>query len=179
MKIKKIHIYQYDLPVKNAPYTMAGVQILALDTTLVKLVADNGLIGWGETCPLGPTYAEAHAKGARAALAEMAPGLIGTDLLPLTIHRKRNSLLKGHNYAKAAIDIVTYDLLGKATGMRVADILGGAVTENVPSYYACGIDTPDDTARLAAEKRAQGYSRIQLKVGGRPVDIDIEVVHKV
>ncbi|HAD28428.1 MAG TPA: mandelate racemase [Rhodobacteraceae bacterium] len=179
MKIKKIHIYQYDLPVKNAPYTMAGVQILALDTTLVKLVADNGLIGWGETCPLGPTYAEAHAKGARAALAEMAPGLIGTDLLPLTIHRKMNSLLKGHNYAKAAIDIATYDLLGKATGMRVADILGGAVTENVPSYYACGIDTPDDTARLAAEKRAQGYSRIQLKVGGRPVDIDIEVVHKV
>ena len=179
MQVKEIHIYQYDLPVKNGPYTMANAEVWAMDTTLVKLVADNGLIGWGETCPVGPTYAEAHAEGARAALSEMAPGIIGTEVLPLIIHRKMNGLLNGHNYAKAAIDIATYDLLGKATGMRVADLLGGAVTENVPSYYASGVGTPDEIARLAAEKMAEGYPRMQIKVGGRPVEIDIEVLHRV
>lgn len=42
MKIAEIHIYQHDLPVKNGPYTMANAEVWALDTTLVKLVADNG-----------------------------------------------------------------------------------------------------------------------------------------
>lgn len=63
MKLREIHIYQHDLPVKNGPYTMASGAVYALDTTLVKLVAEDGSIGWGETCPVGPTYAEAHAPG--------------------------------------------------------------------------------------------------------------------
>ena len=179
MKIREIHIYQHQLPVKNGPYTMANAQVWSLDTTLVKVVSDNGLVGWGETCPVGPTYAESYANGAQAALQEMAVGLIGTELQPLLLHRNMNKLLNGHNYAKAAMDIAAYDLLGKATGMRVADLLGGVMTERVPSYYATGVGTPDEIAHLAAEKLAEGYPRIQIKVGGRPVEIDIEVLHKV
>ena len=53
-----------------------------------KLVGEDGTVGWGETCPVGSTYAEAHAGGARAALSEMAEGLIGADLWPVTLNRK-------------------------------------------------------------------------------------------
>src|SRR5699024_6732943 len=120
MKRTVIHIYQHDLPVRNGPYTMANAQFWALDTTLVKLVTDTGECGWGETCPVGPTYAEAHAGGARAALIEMAPELIGAEVLPLTIQRHMAGLLNGHNYAKAAIDIAVHDALGKSTGLSVA-----------------------------------------------------------
>ncbi|SHJ30897.1 L-alanine-DL-glutamate epimerase [Shimia gijangensis] len=179
MKIKELHIYQHDLPVENGPYTMANAEVWSLKTTLVKMVADNGLVGWGETCPVGPTYAESHALGALAALSEMAPKLVGTEINPLALRRAMDGLLNGHRYAKAAIDIAAYDLMGKATGLRVADLLGGAMTENVPSYYASGVGTPDDIARLAGEKSAEGYPRMQIKVGGRPVEIDIEVIHKV
>jgi len=180
MKIKEIHVYQHDLPVKNGPYTMANARVYALDTTLVKITSDNGVVGWGETCPVGPTYAESHAKGARAALCEMAPNLIGTDLMqPRMLHRKMDNLLNGHNYAKAAIDIAAYDAMGKHLGLRVADLLGGATTHRVPSYFASGVGTPDDIARIASEKLAQGFPRIQIKVGGRPVEIDIEVIRKV
>ena len=179
MKIKKLDIYQHDLPVKNGPYTMANAEVWALDTTLVKITTDTGVVGWGETCPVGPTYAEAHASGARAAMIEMAPGLIGTQVLPLTVHRKMASLLNGHHYAKAAIDIATHDALGKAIGLPVADLLGGAVTDHIPSYYATGVGAPDEIARLASEKQAEGYPRLQVKVGGRPIEIDIEVIAKV
>jgi len=179
MKVASLHLYQYDLPVKNGPYTMSYGEISTLDTTLVKLITDTGVVGWGETCPLGPVYAEAHAKGARAALAEMAPGLMGTEVLPLSVHRQMDRLLHGHSYAKAAVDIAVYDALGKSLGLRVADLLGGAVTERVPSYYAIGIETPDTAARIAAEKRAEGYQRLQLKVGAHPPEIDIEVIRKV
>lgn len=179
MRIKEIHVYQHDLPVKNGPYRMANALVCSLDTTLVKIVTDTGLIGWGETCPVGPTYQPQHAKGARAALEEMAPGLIGSKLHPVTLRRKMDSLLNGHRYAKAAIDIAAYDVLGKATGLRVADLLGGAVTENVPSYYATGVGEPDEIARIAAEKVAEGYPRLQIKIGGRPVEVDIAVLRKV
>ena len=179
MRIKQLDIYQYDLPVKNGPYTMANAEVWALDTTLVRIVTDTGATGWGETCPVGPTYAEAHASGARAALIEIASGLIGTEVLPLAVQRKMAGLLNGHNYAKAAIDIAVHDALGKATGLSVSDLLGGAVTDRVPSYYATGVGRPDDVARLAREKQAEGYPRLQVKVGGRPVEIDIETIIKV
>lgn len=159
---------------------MSNAEVWSLDTTLVKLVADNGLIGWGETCPVGPTYQPHHAGGARAALIEMAPGLIGENPLHMVqLRRRMDGLLNGHRYAKAAIDIAAYDLAGKQYGVRVADLLGGAVTENVPSYYASGIGEPDEIARIAVEKKAEGYPRMQVKVGGRPVEIDIEVIRKV
>ena len=146
----------------------------------IKVETDEpGLIGWGETCPVGPTYAEAHATGARAALTEMAPSLIGTEVLPLIVRRKMNGLLNGHNYAKAALDIAVYDLLGEARGVNVADLMGGAENDRVPSYYATGVGAPDDIARLAAEKCDEGYPRLQVKVGGRPVEIDIETIRKV
>lgn len=179
MKIAHLNIYQYDLPVKNGPYTMSYGEIFSLDTTLVKLVTDTGVVGWGETCPLGPVYAEAHAKGARAALSEMAPGLIGTEVLPLSVHRQMDHLLHGHNYAKAAIDIAVFDALGKSLGLRVADLLGGAVMDRVPSYYAIGIETPDYAGQIAAAKRAEGYPRLQLKVGAHSPEVDVEVIHKV
>jgi L-alanine-DL-glutamate epimerase-like enolase superfamily enzyme len=87
--------------------------------------------------------------------------------------------LNGHRYAKAAVDIAAHDLMGKRYGARVADLLGGAVTERVPSYYALNVGEPDEIARLAAHKADEGYPRLQVKVGGRPVEIDIEVVRKV
>lgn len=179
MKIAEIHIYSHDLPVRNGPYTMANSEIWSLDTTLVKLVSNNGLFGWGETCPLGTTYAEAHATGARAALSTIAPGLIGLEALPLTLHRQMDAMLSGHHYAKAALDIALFDLLGKHTGASVSSLLGGAPGNRIPSYFATGIGTPEDTARLAADKFSEGYPRLQLKVGGRAVEIDIEVIRKV
>lgn len=180
MRLVEIHIYSHRLPVVGGPFRIATSVVDCLDTTLVKCVADNGLVGWGETCPVGPTYQPSHAAGARAALAEIAPGLIGAPALqPVTLRRQMDARLNGHRYAKAAIDIATHDLMGKHYGARVADLLGGAVTERVPSYYSLGVGEPDETARIAAEKAAEGYPRLQVKIGGRPVDMDIEAIRKV
>lgn len=90
-----------------------------------------------------------------------------------------NGLLNGHRYAKAAVDMAAYDILGKATGLRVADLLGGVASETAPSYYATGVGEPDEIARIAAEKAKEGYPRLQIKISGRPVDIDIAVLRKV
>jgi len=179
MKIKSLDIFLHELPVKNGPYTMANANVWSLTTTLVKITLENGVFGWGETCPVGPTYAESHVFGAQAALKQMGPGLIGYELTGIRqLHRHMDTLLNGHNYAKAAIDIAAHDIIGKQTGQRVAELLGGVATENVPSYYATGVGLPDDIARIAKEKMQEGYPRLQVKVGGRPVEIDIAVIRK-
>lgn len=179
MKITELHIYAHELPVKDGPYRMAMTEVWSLPTTLVKLISDTGIVGWGETCPVGSTYAEMHVGGAQAALRAMGEGLIGAEVAPLPLHQRMDSLLNGHNYAKAAIDIAAHDLMGKALGVSVATLLGGALTGRVPSYYSTIVDMPDETARLAADKADEGYPRLQIKVGGRPVEVDVETVRKV
>ena len=159
---------------------MSGASLESVDSTVVELVTDTGLKGYGETCPVGPAYQPEHALGARAALAEMAPHLIGEDPLNANrLHRTMNERLNGHNYAKAVIDMAHWDLLGKVHGARVCDLLGGAVLEDVPSYYAISVGEPGEVARIALERRRQGFPRLQLKVGGRSVDADIETIRRV
>lgn len=180
MRISEIHIYQKDLPVVDGPYTMSTMTIHSLDATIIKMVSDSGLVGWGEVVPLGPLYQPQHALGARAAIAELAPALIGHDSLsPLLLMRRMDERLNGHLYAKAAIEIAQMDLMAKHYGIRVCDLLGGAAVDRVPAYFATGIGLPDDIARLARDKADQGYPRIQIKAGGRDVSVDVAVVRKV
>lgn len=159
MKIVQIHLFQHELPVRNGPFRMASAEVWSLTTLLVKLVCDDGTVGWEETCPVGPTYAEAHAGGALAALTRLAPGLIGAELWPVPLYRRMDALLFGHRYAKAAIDIAAHDALGRALGLSVSDLLGGALSDRVPSYYSVGLETPEETARIADEKHREGYLR--------------------
>jgi L-alanine-DL-glutamate epimerase-like enolase superfamily enzyme len=159
---------------------MSRTAVSVLDTTLVEIVTDTGLIGYGETCPVGPTYQPHHALGARAALEEMGPHLLGGDALRIDcVHDVMEASLNGHRYAKAAVDIALWDIAGKAYGVRVCDLLGGAKREAVPSYYSLGVMDPDAAAAIAGKRQAEGYRRLQLKVGGRDPEVDIEAIHKV
>ncbi|WGI21830.1 mandelate racemase/muconate lactonizing enzyme family protein [Amylibacter sp. IMCC11727] len=177
MRIQNIQLFTKALPIVGGPYTMSRVTLNEITTTIVRIESDTGLVGWGEVAPLGPTYQPAHALGAVAAIKEMAPHLIGAPAhQPLTVMRLMNGLLEGHNYAKAAIDIALWDLTGKHYGARVCDLLGGAEQNRLPAYYAVGIGAPDEVAKIVSDKIDMGYKRIQIKVGGRNVATDIDVV---
>jgi len=51
LKIERIEVCRHDLPVVNGPYTMVNAEVHALDGTLVKIVTDNAIAGWGEISP--------------------------------------------------------------------------------------------------------------------------------
>lgn len=177
MRLASIQIYQKDLPITDGPYVMSTMTLSAIDSTIVKVTTDCGLVGWGEIAPLGPVYQPQHALGARAALCQMAPDLIGFAFQhPLQLQRRMEELLNGHAYAKAALDIAAWDLLGKSRGLRVCDLLGGAVREQVPAYYAVNKGDVETTLAMARKKIDQGYKRLQIKVGGRSVSEDIAVI---
>jgi len=66
---------------------------------VVRIQTDEGLIGWGENCPLGSCYLPAYAKGARVGIQELAPHLLGQDPTELLkINQLMDQNMKGHPY---------------------------------------------------------------------------------
>jgi L-alanine-DL-glutamate epimerase-like enolase superfamily enzyme len=180
MKIRKISIYQVDLPLHEGSYKWSGGKaVTVFDSTIVAVQTDEGITGYGEVCPLGPFYLPAFAAGCRAGIAELAPHLIGENPLELDrLNRRMDAALKGHPYVKSAIDIACWDILGKATQQPVCTLLGGRFGDDVVLYRAISQESPEEMASRVAGYRAEGYRRFQLKVGGDP-DVDIKRIHAV
>ena len=87
MKITRLSAYQVELPLHDGIYAWSeGKSISTFDSTIVRIETDTGLVGWGESCPLGPVYLPSFAGGVRAGIAELGPRLIGEDQTHLEYH---------------------------------------------------------------------------------------------
>jgi cis-L-3-hydroxyproline dehydratase len=180
MKISRIAAYRVDLPLHEGSYSWSGGKSVSVfDSTVVRVETDEGLVGHGEVCPLGPAYLPSYAAGVRTGIAELAPHLIGQDPTTLgPLNRLMEARLKGHPYVKSGIDIACWDILGQAAGLPVCTLLGGPHGDSVDLYRAISQEAPDRMAAKVAGYRAEGYHRFQLKVGGDP-DTDIARIHAV
>ena len=172
MKIKRISVFQVDLPLHEGSYKWSGGKsVTVFDSTVVRIDTDEGVAGFGEVCPLGPFYLPAYAAGCRAGIKELGPHLLGEDPRQLErLNRRMDACLKGHPYVKSAIDMACWDILGKATGLPVCVLLGGRYGQDFGLYRAISQEAPSAMAERVAGYRAEGYRRFQLKVGSRPED---------
>ena len=175
MQIRKIALFQVDLPLHEGSYNWSGGKsVQVFDSTIVRIETDTGLAGYGEVCPLGSVYLPAYANGVRAGITEIAQDLIGQDPTQLNkLNRKMDELLKGHPYVKSAIDIACWDILGQAVEQPVCHLLGGRFGEDFALYRAISRDTPNAMAESVSQYRAEGYRKFQLKVGS-DAETDIE-----
>ena len=180
MRIQNIRAYQVDLPLHEGSYNWSGGKsVQVFDSTIVRLETDDGTVGWGECCPLGPAYLPSYAEGVRAGLAVLAPDLIGLDPVQTTVlNRRMDQALKGHPYVKSAIDMACWDIAGKVAGRPVCDLLGGRHGEDFVLYRAISQHSPDEMAANVDGYRSEGYTRFQLKVGGDP-DTDVRRIRAV
>ncbi len=180
MKISRIFAHRVELPLVEGSYKWSGGKSVSVfDSTIVGVETACGLVGYGEVCPLGPFYLPAYAAGVRAGLVELGPHLLGFDPRELAkLNHRMDAALKGHAYVKAGIDIACWDILGKATGLPVCQLLGGRFGESIRLYRAISQQSPEEMAQNVSEYKRQGYTRFQLKVGGDP-DLDIERIHQV
>jgi L-alanine-DL-glutamate epimerase-like enolase superfamily enzyme len=180
VKISAIRVYQVDLPLVEGRYSWSeGKFVEVFDSTVVELLTDEGLSGYGEVCPLGPFYLPAFGGGARAGIAELAPTLLGQNPIAIgPINQLMDRALLGHPYVKSAIDMACWDLLGKAAGKSVCELMGGKFGAAVALYRAISQRPADEMAENVAGHRSDGYTKFQLKVGGDPSD-DIARIHAV
>ncbi|MBX9456293.1 MAG: mandelate racemase/muconate lactonizing enzyme family protein [Rhizobium sp.] len=167
MKIERIQAFRQLQPFVDGPYRMSKGRVAdAFDSVIVAISAD-GLTGWGEMAPLGTFYSAAFADGTQAGVKEIAPHLLGEDPRALTrMNRLMDTVFKGHPYVKSAIDMALNDLAARAAGVPLVTMLGGRDGDTADLYKVVTHGEPDAMARNAARFVAEGYGRLQIKVGG-------------
>ena len=141
---------------------------------LVRMVAD-GVEGWGEIVadhePLFSCRDDRH-RAARAGRL-LHPGLAGAARCPRS-HDVAAALrrFKGHQMAKAGLELAFMDLAARSRGVSIREAIGGT-RERVPVGVSLGIekDVPTLVDQVLAHV-AQGYQRIKLKIKpGWDVDV--------
>ena len=165
MKISRLILWRVPLTSHATYYMAAGKQCATVDTMVLRIETDAGVSGWGEVCPI-PNYLPAYAAGVEPVLAELAPLLLGADPVgPEVLMARLEAHLKGHGYAKSAIDIALWDITARAAGLPLYVLLGGRQTDDLPLYHSITCVAPDEMARIAKEAQAEGMTQFQAKLG--------------
>jgi L-alanine-DL-glutamate epimerase-like enolase superfamily enzyme len=167
MKVSRIELYDVTLPYKGGTYRLSGGRTYeSFSAAIVRIVCDDGTEGWGESTPFGSTYIAAHAKGTRAAIAELAPALLGRD--PRQTDRNADAMdgtLGGHNHAKTPLDVACWDAFGKSVDLPVCELLGGSTDVPMPMISSIHAGDPEEMRGRVAEHRAKGYRGHSIKIG--------------
>ncbi|HRK21495.1 MAG TPA: mandelate racemase/muconate lactonizing enzyme family protein [Fimbriimonadaceae bacterium] len=178
MRIVGIDVFQPTYRLLDGKYAWSNEHFVTeFTTTIVRVQTDQGIVGWGEVCPLGPAYMGAYARGVPAGIAEVAPAILGEDPLQIgPLNDRMDYALSGHNYAKSPIDMALWDILGKASGLPVCALLGGQYVDDFAPYRAISQDSPVGMAASVRKYRKEGYRKFQLKVGGDWQE-DVDRIH--
>ena len=185
MKIVRVtgHVLRYDLDEELGYSQQYFTQRTA---HLVEIETDDGLIGWGECFGAG------NVALANKTIVErvIQPMILGMDALDREVIWQRvYNLLRDHGQkgmpiqALSGVDIALWDIAGKAAGLPLYKLLGGAFRERVPVYgYGMMLQRRPDLADAfkaeAAAIRAQGFTATKMKVG-LGVARDVELVEAV
>ena len=156
IKVKRVRIYEP--PNVN--------QTFAQSNMLVTVETDNGLVGIGE-------------GGKKDTLEQCAGTLIGQN--PFRIEALWQEMYIAWFYppgrekihAQGAMDLALWDLKGKALGLPVHDLLGGAVRNHLECYATGGAPRPAGSPPLTLRDRARatidaGYRAFRMGAGDTP-----------
>ena len=172
-------------------------RITSFDTTIVRIEADDGLVGWGEA-----KAGVGSSGGCRAVVAavrdDLAPALVGQDARRLTAawdtmyngsragyafeHGRGFPVLGRRGLAVAAmsgIDMALWDLLGKSLDVPVVDLWGGPRTDTLPAYASGGWADAAGIGEQLLGYVAQGFGCVKMRVGVMDGDVasSVERVH--
>lgn len=134
---------------------------------LCRLETVDGAVGWGEATLEGRT------ETVRTAVTELEPLLVGQDasrIEDLWQQMTRGTFYRGGpvlSSAVAGIDQALWDLRGRALGVPVHDLLGGAVRDRIRCYAWVGGDDPSALREGLDERIGQGFTAVKMNATGR------------
>ncbi|MGK6351448.1 galactonate dehydratase [Parapedobacter sp. DT-150] len=128
----------------------------------LKITTENGIEGWGEP------VVEGKARTVKAAVEEMSGYLIGKDARH--IEDIWQVLYRGAFYrggpilmsAISGIDQALWDIKGKALGVPVYELLGGAVRDKMKVYGWIGGDKPANVVDAAKKRVQEGFRAVKM-----------------
>ncbi len=167
----KCHVLSTPL---DQPFAFSMGWVEKRSTMIVEIVTDDGIVGWGESLCHGlqpPQIAEAVVQHA------LKPILMGKDPFDVDVlWEKMYNLTRPFGQkgavpnAISAVDIALWDCMGRALGMPIHKLLGGAYRNEVQPYATGfyrvkGRKYPEDAVEEAKRHRANGFTAMKLKTG--------------
>jgi D-galactarolactone cycloisomerase len=176
------HYLRAELP---EPFGWSMYTTAIRQAVLVKVTTDDGLVGWGESG--SGTLPYAGAVFIRDVLAPLAVGEDPFDLARIGQRVRATLDCAGWSgdfgvQAWSGLEVALWDIMGKAVGRPVCQLLGGRVREQVMAY-ATGLyyqpTAPDPSAARREEAEgyvAAGFHAMKMKVGGLAPEDDLQEV---
>ncbi len=178
MKLSSLTLYHIRMPLVTPFETSFG---RATDRECVLIsIQSEGLTGWGEcAADRDPGYSYETTGTAWHILKDfIAPLLLGEYVSDARDFHQRVGGIRGHNLAKAGVEMALWDLLGKRQGKSLREMLGGE-RERVEVGVSVGLQSsPEALVKTVEKYLAAGYGRIKIKIKpGRDV-VDAEAVRR-
>lgn len=176
MKIDWIEAIPYAIPYTH-PLRFASGEVASAEHVLIRVYTNDGLIGTADAPPRPYTYGETQDSIVSIVNKVFTPQIVGLD--PLDRGRIQAILARTINnqVAKGALDIALWDLIGKSVETPVHKLLGG-YTDRMQVSHMLGFrpagELLDEALRFGEE---YGIKTFKLKVGRRPLALDIEACH--
>jgi muconate cycloisomerase len=181
MKITRIETFPVEVPIKPERWMISSLgQHRVSRYLLVRVLTDDALEGAGEATVTARWSGET-VWGAQSLVERvLEPAVQGCDVADLVEIDRRMDAACAHNwFAKSAVEMACWDLLGKSQGKPVYELLGGACRPlTVCSRYSMGAYEPPHAAERAQQLVAMGFTTIKIKVG-RNAEEDIARVRAV
>src|SRR5258706_16006817 len=168
MKITQVEAPNLRLPVVNE--RCDGSQ----DTLIVKVHTDAGISGVGEV-DSSPAVAKAiiDAPISHKISRGLTECVLGQD--PFEIDRLLHRMYEGTVFfgrqgaviqAMSGVEIALWDIMGKATGRPVYQLLGGGFRKTFRAYASILFGaTPPETERIGRQLVGQGYRPVKFGLG--------------
>jgi len=164
MKITQVEVFRVNIPFR-IPFVVWRGELPGKEHVLVKLTTDTGVTGWGEAAPF-LFYAPETAAGIASVIEEaLIDEIIGRDPCDVRAIYERFGMLDGHLFAKGAIEIALWDILGKVAGLPLFRLLGGPVRDSVPVTTVIHTTEPRLMGEEAVELVARGFDSLKIKIG--------------
>lgn len=162
MKIDRLEIFHIRMKLKHFFETSFG-RTFHQEMILARLEC-GGVVGWGEA-PVsdGPFYSYEYVGTAWDVMIRHLGPKMKEFGHPGDLP-KLFKFVRGHNMAKAGLEMAAWDLLAKQRGKPLAQVYGATRTE-IPAGISLGIeDKIDDLLKAVAAGLAKKYQRIKVKI---------------
>ena len=173
MKIASAETIRVSLPHRRAHRVTFDTEGNLGHYVILKVLTDEGVFGLGEATVL-PMWGGDHMRyfgespGTTVHIVNdyLLPAIKGRDPFDIeAIHAVMDRTVKGFPYAKAAVDMALYDIMGKALGVPAYQLLGGLSRREVPMAHSLGIMEVGAAVEEAAAAVKEGIRTIKVKVG--------------
>lgn len=164
MKIKAIQVGSISLPLVR-PFKTALRTVEAVNDVVVRVVADDGSVGYGEAPPTAVITGDTTGSILCAIRDFIRPALVGMDLDDLdAVMEKLDGCMVHNTTPKAAVDMALYDLWAKGQGKPLYQLLGGART-SFRTDLTISVNPVPQMVADSLDAVAQGFDILKIKVG--------------